>query len=77
MTQPPPAISGPLSVQVSTSEQAALNVLEPIVMPRQTLYSPRELHRHPWVKGGLSAHLLNMTLRTCLVLSTLQGWDSS
>lgn len=42
----------PLSVQVSTSEGAALNALELTVMPRQTLYFPWELHKHSWVTGG-------------------------
>lgn len=49
---PPPANSGLLSVQVSTSEWAVLNALESTVMPRQTLYFPWELHRHSWVQGG-------------------------
>ena len=37
---PPPAQPGPLFVQVSISERTALNVSGPILVQRQTLYSP-------------------------------------
>lgn len=37
----------------SPPEGEALNALEPTAVPRETFYFPWELHRHPWVKGGL------------------------